>query len=126
MKFNEFVTEQLRENAWTYEKLGELVGMSYGAVGSWVRDESLPDPLALRKLAEVTHTDPVELFVMCGYLPEACLDEGTMRPKVKRLMKLVETLDDKWLDLITDQIRLVIHPRQQQEANDGPPKKVTK
>lgn len=66
--FKEWLLEQLKKNDWTYEGLGDLIGVSHGAVGGWVRGKFLPDPSSLRQLAKVTHVDDVWLFRMIGYL----------------------------------------------------------
>lgn len=68
LAFREWLADQLKNNKWTYEKLGNEIGISHGAIGGWVRGKYLPDPISLRKLAEVAGVSDVWLFRLVGYL----------------------------------------------------------
>ncbi len=126
MSFSDFLRRQLKENNWTYTQLGELIGVTHGAVGTWVRGTSLPDPRSLRALAELTNIDPIELFRMVGYLPPAeVTGKGReARPVLGRLMRKLDPLDDTLLELIDRQVSLVLVPyfkklaERERERND--------
>jgi transcriptional regulator with XRE-family HTH domain len=35
--FKKWLLAQIQANNWTYESLGNLIGVSHGAIGGWVR-----------------------------------------------------------------------------------------
>lgn len=77
LAFRTWLVDQLKKNKWTYEKLGNEIGISHGAIGGWVRGKYLPDPISLRKLAEVAGVGDVWLFRIVGYLAP---DDGASFP----------------------------------------------
>lgn len=68
LAFKNWLIDQKKKRKWTNEKLGNEIGISHGAVGSWARGKYLPDPTSLRKLAEVAGVSDVWLFRLVGYL----------------------------------------------------------
>lgn len=91
--FKEWLRGQIQANGWTYESLGNLIGVSHGAVGGWVRGKYLPDPISLKQLARVTKVKDTWLFRMVGYLePEA--ENGGLEPDPE-----LEALLDKIMQL---------------------------
>ena len=108
--FQDFLRKTLDENDWSYKQLAELIGVTHGAVGTWIRGTSQPDPKQVRALAELANVDPVELFVMLEYLPETAKEKTPMRPIEARILRMLQPLDELILDAIAIQIKTVLIP----------------
>lgn len=100
LDFKPWLIGQLESNGWTYEELGNKIGVTAGAVGFWVRGKYLPDPTSLRKLAEVAGVGDIWLFRLVGYLsPDT--NEEPMSPEMAEWVGMFgRLLDDDRKELL--------------------------
>ena len=54
--FKDWLVALLKDKNLTYEQLGDLIGVSHGAVGGWVRGRYTPDPAAFSRLDALCYT----------------------------------------------------------------------
>ena len=110
--FRKWLNDYMQENNLTQESLGEKIGVAHPTVHSWLVGKHPPMPDSLRRLAEVSGADVLELFQMVEYLPTPIPGAGIqeLRPKVRRIVALLDGMDDIMLDLISVQIRSVLLP----------------
>ena len=113
MEFKDWVKEQLETNNWTYQGLGLLIGVAHTTVGQWAHGNNLPDPKTLRRLAEVTNTDEIELFKMVGYLSEEAGANGEkkLHPLIEAAVREMEDMSEEGIQLVVDQVRHVLKKR---------------
>jgi transcriptional regulator with XRE-family HTH domain len=108
-KFQDFLRKVLKDNGWSYGQLGELIGVTQGAIGTWVRGTSDPDPKSIRALAEFLNVEPEELFIMLDYLPPNN-KPSKIRPAVARILRLLDPLEDPIVELVEAQLKSALIP----------------
>ena len=112
MEFKYWLRQRMSEEGWTQEGLARLIGVTQPTIGQWLRGENRPDPSKLRKLAEVSSADEIELFRLVGYLSEDGDRAVTpAHPLIREIMRELPGLDDDGLRLLRDSIRLLLLPR---------------
>jgi transcriptional regulator with XRE-family HTH domain len=93
--FKEWLLGQIKSRGWTYESLGNLIGVSHGAVGGWVRGKYLPDPTSLKQLARVTEVKDTWLFRLVGYLePDTDETAANLDPEIEAMIDKIMRLPD--------------------------------
>lgn len=92
--FKKWLAGQLSKNKWSYEALGNLIGVSHGAVGGWARGKYLPDPPSIKRLAKVTHVDVIWLYQLIGYLDPEDGSGQVMSGQTAELLGLFNELSD--------------------------------
>jgi len=110
--FRSWLNAYMQDNGLTQESLADKLGVSHPTIHTWLVGKHPPMPDSLRRLSEVSGEDVIELFQMVGYLPDPIpgADSMELRPKVRRIVALLDGLDDVLLDLISVQIRTVLVP----------------
>jgi len=111
-------------NHWTQQALGKQIGVTHVSIGKWLTGQHKPDPISLQRLADLTHTAEIDLFLMVGYLRSDGHDQAKeprspyaihARQRAIDIFHEIADWPDESLDLLLDLIKFVLKPRIKRE-----------
>lgn len=97
MNFQDWLTQQMKSYDLNQTGLALKLGVSQSVVSSWLRGLYTPSPENCRKLAQLFHVAPEDIFKLVGYMENTVNETATpyAAGTIKhRLLVLISQLED--------------------------------
>jgi len=89
--FGQWLQHQLDRREWTKAEFARRLGVANGDVSRWVRDERVPSPASIDRIADVLGVDVDLALTMAGHRPpDLHVDPDSA---TAQLMPLIEKID---------------------------------
>lgn len=88
--FGAWLESQLQRREWNQSEFARRIDVRPGVVSHWVRNERVPSPASIEKIADVLFVDVDEVLAIAGHRPRLPQDElerwqSVLRPYLRRL-----------------------------------------